>query len=467
MTNPPTGEPFGGADAVPVELEPHEAAAGVDKTVTLPGGRTSTVRIPSGVTDNVVLRLPDVNVSDADMSDPDAPTDLLIRVLIKPSGPVYATYPPTSAPPGLPAPAAMTDLPTGTTGFPATAPPGSWTPPAQPPTGPAPVNRGLIAGVVAGVIVLLLLCCGGGGYLATRIGGKNTSANANATDASTRSAAPSPTKPPVSPEEYSKILAGVDAALGPAIQQVAAGHNPEEVSLAVSAMRAVAMMQASVLGQTGPPEQVKSAHDDFIVAMGAFATTLDGIGDAAQGHAICSGSAAMARLSSALSADQLSKAAQAYVAQDPAHAYKVGTFLPGPSAEQNRRLGNGTFVKKGNRTGAGTLKIDNGGTTEDTAISLVPANTKTTSFTVYVHAGGSFTVRGIRDGTYQVNLTTGVDWDPAAPGFSRSCAFSRFTDPIEFKTTSRQYTEWEITMNASTGGNARTDDVAPQDFPTA
>jgi hypothetical protein len=96
----------------------------------------------------------------------------------------------------------------------------------------------------------------------------------------------------------------------------------------------------------------------------------------------------------------------------------------------------------------------------------VPANTKTTSFTVYVHAGNSFTVSGIRDGTYQIYLTTGVDWDPDAPGFSRNCGFTKFADPFEFTTSSNQYTEWTITLKASVGGNARTDEVPPGDFPT-
>src|SRR5262249_2035604 len=119
MTNPPTGDLFGGADALPVELEPHEAATGVDKTVTLPGGRTVTVRVPSGVTDNMVLRLPG-----ADISDPAAPKDIFLRVRIKPSGPAYPIYPPTSAPPGF-SPGAPPGSPIpGGAGYPTSGAPG-------------------------------------------------------------------------------------------------------------------------------------------------------------------------------------------------------------------------------------------------------------------------------------------------------------------------------------------------------
>jgi len=162
----------------------------------------------------------------------------------------------------------------------------------------------------------------------------------------------------------------------------------------------------------------------------------------------------------------LRTAAQAYAKADAAHAYKIGIFLPAPVAEQNRRLGNGTFVKKGTRNGSGKLKIDNSGATEDAAISVVPANTKASAFTVYVTAGQTYTVSGVKDGTYQIYLTTGTDWDPAAPGFSRKCAFEKFADSFQFTTTSRQYTQWTITLQASTGGNAQTDNVNPGEFPT-
>src|SRR6266487_4269867 len=108
MTNPPTGDHFGGADALPIELESHEAAAGVDKTIALPGGRTFTIRIPPGVTDNMVLRLPG-----ADTSDPSGPKDIFLRVLVKPpvggGAPVFSPplpppgpTPPPWAPPGTP-----------------------------------------------------------------------------------------------------------------------------------------------------------------------------------------------------------------------------------------------------------------------------------------------------------------------------------------------------------------------------
>ena len=79
MTTPLTGD-FLGDSPVIVELEPHEAAAGAEKTVVLPrGDRTVTIRIPPGVSDNTVLRLPGI-----DSSEPSAPRDVLLRVRVRP-----------------------------------------------------------------------------------------------------------------------------------------------------------------------------------------------------------------------------------------------------------------------------------------------------------------------------------------------------------------------------------------------
>jgi hypothetical protein len=317
----------------------------------------------------------------------------------------------------------------------------------------------------------VLVLCGGGAYLATSGNDKNnkTSADASATGTATKGGAtssPTPAKPPVSPEEYTQVLAAVDAAVGPAFQKVVAGRNPAELGTALDALRTTTMEQLSTLDKTSPPELVKQAHGDMVTALGAFATTVNDTSTAVKNGEVCAGSTALSRITNASSANMIRTALQSYAKLDPAHAYKIGYFLPAATAEQNRRLGNGTFVKKGTRNGSGKLKIDNTGGADDAAISVVPNNTKATAFTVYVMAGQSYTVSGVRDGTYQIYLTTGADWDGGANGFSRKCAFEKFADTFDFKTTSSQYTQWTITLQTSIGGNARTDDVNPGDFPT-
>src|SRR5690242_6463542 len=130
MTNPSAGEPTG--YEVLVELESAEATSGAEKALSLPDGRTFTIRTPPGVTDNMLLRLPG-----ADQADPQAPRDIFLRVRLKPAsdaplpGP-FAPVPPAGGfgPPtggyGMPP---VSGPPTG--GF---APPMSGPPVSGPPT---------------------------------------------------------------------------------------------------------------------------------------------------------------------------------------------------------------------------------------------------------------------------------------------------------------------------------------------
>jgi len=111
------------------------------------------------------------------------------------------------------------------------------------------------------------------------------------------------------------------------------------------------------------------------------------------------------------------------------------------------------------------LKVSNDGP-KDTAVSLVLAGETTPRLTVYVHGKSSFTARGITDGNYAVFTTAGVDWDPAMRVFSRDCEFTKFKDPLEFKTNSSTYTEWTITLSPSESGNAPVEDVDADTYPT-
>jgi hypothetical protein len=123
------------------------------------------------------------------------------------------------------------------------------------------------------------------------------------------------------------------------------------------------------------------------------------------------------------------------------------------------------MVKKGTLNGSGEFTVNNSGSPTDVVVSLVPNGAKVAAFTVYVSAGKTFKVKKVKDGSYQVYMATGVDWDAGAAGFTRSCEFEKFADIFDFKTANRQYTTWEITLKASVGGNAETDSVDPGDFP--
>jgi hypothetical protein len=135
-------------------------------------------------------------------------------------------------------------------------------------------------------------------------------------------------------------------------------------------------------------------------------------------------------------------------------------------AEQDRRLDNGQFVRPGSRTGRGELTIDNGGD-KDAVISL--AMNKSPAFAVYVRNGSKYTVKGIRDGTYEIFFTTGADWDSQNRTFTRDRTFQRFDDTLNFTTTKTateiRWRTWTITLHSVPGGTANASEVNPNDFP--
>ncbi len=389
------------------------------------------------------------------------------------SGPPTGGFgmPPTLGPPtgGFGAPP-VSGPPTGgfaapgypaTGGFPA---PGAWPPPASP---APPSGRGKLFALIAGAAVLVLLV--GGGAIALAASSSNskgkkpgsTVANGTGTTAS-----PSAAAPPMTPEAYTQLLSGVDAAITPALQKALTGKNPTAIADAAETLYTTTMTEVSELDKATPPAEVKQAHSDLVSALGAFAQAAEDLAGASKNGDVCGGSSALSTLSNSPSVGQVRTAADSLAKLDPGHIYKVGAFLPKATPAQNRRLNNGQYIKKGNRGGSGKLKIDNTGAPTDAAISMTPINSKAAAFTVYVRAGTSYTVSGVRDGNYQIYLTSGSDWDPGIPGFAFKCDFSKFADTFQFSTTRTQYTQWTITLKAAVGGNAQTDTVNPGDFPT-
>jgi hypothetical protein len=149
-----------------------------------------------------------------------------------------------------------------------------------------------------------------------------------------------------------------------------------------------------------------------------------------------------------------------------APADKLSLALPAAAKTATHRLPNGHFVLSGRRGGRGTLTIDNGGDS-DAVITLAKGSRPIVS--VYVRKDKKYTVSGIRDGSYKVFFTGGVDWDGKARRFARECAFQQFDEKLAFRTTSTateiRWSTWEISLQPVAGGTARTSDVDPGDYP--
>ena len=205
---------------------------------------------------------------------------------------------------------------------------------------------------------------------------------------------------------------------------------------------------------------MNSAHQQFISALDNIWPVIESTWDGS----ICGGSSALSYIGSSSEAAQVRTTAKALAAADAAHPYTIVDFVPPATPNANRQLGSGTVVKK-NTSGANVLKVENKQST-DVVVSLAPANSTAAVLMMYVRAGQTGTAKGIHDGSYNVFVTSGSDWDTGARSFTRDCEYRRFTDTIDLTSTSRQYTVETLTLGAGSDGNAF---VTPSDsgsFPT-
>lgn len=334
-------------------------------------------------------------------------------------------------------------------------------PPAPPPTAatpPPPARRrgrwilltsGLLIVLLALAVVPTLLQGGDDGRSGSPGGGAGPSGGSAA-----------PVVPASSPEEYQQVLTTLDSTLAESMRKLSSARTAPTVRNAADAMALAVDAETEKLRGLTPPEAVATAHERLVTALDGFSAALS----SGSTEGVCSGSSATARISRETAVNELRAAAQALGTADPAHAYRVGTALPKVAKDPNRRQSNGRYLKRTASNGSGQLKIKNGGGT-DGVISIVAGNAKQPTVAVYLRGKQSFTVRGVRDGTYHIYVTTGTDWDPAAKTFSRDCTFARFDDTFKFSTTSTTYTVWELTVSTVAGGNATATEVGADEFP--
>jgi hypothetical protein len=411
-----------------VELEPNDVFADAVKPVFLPwSGQFVTIMVPAGTPDGTVLRIPGLGLPAVAGGPPqDGHVQVRVRPATAPAGPL-----PSPSPYGPPQGVAVP-------------------PPQGVGAGPTRRNR-IIGGVVAAV--LLATCCG-----VARLFSGDDSGTDSAPNGRPLVGAPAPGTAPVAPEKYQALLTKADATLLAGFRTLGTARSPKGVKASAAGLTSALDAQSKVLLAVAPPTAVASAHSDLVAALSDLGGALPGTGS----NAVCLGPAATSKVSQAAAADRVRAAARALATADPAKAYKFGAFVPKETKDANRRLGNGTFIKRG-RGGSGELEIANG--SRDAVISIVRNGAKTPTTRVYVRGGKSFTVSGIKDGTYQIFMTDGQDWDPELKAFSRGCAFQRFDDPLKFTTTSGSYSIWKITVTKSVGGNASSSEVDPDAFP--
>ena len=462
-----TGDP--GFNSAVIEVPQAEAAAGTSRTVWSPTHGPLTVGVPPGTVDGAVVWV-------------QSPTAGNVAVTIRVSSPFPSPQPypgpGASAPPGpgYPPPPGQ---PHPGQPFPGQSHPGQSYPgqpfpgqphpgqpfPGQPfagqpqgfggPPQAAPSNtrrNSIIGGTLA--VLLALGCCG---IVRVFTGGDDDSPQAGtrngvAGNAPTAAAA-------VSPEQYGQLLAASDTAIAPSFRKLNTGDSAAFAKAAPAAAAAI-RAEAGKLRATRPPAGAAAAHGQLTLQLESLGDMVD---ESAGARQECPAASPWSTVLTSGWADGIREDARKLASADP--KYKFGTFLPPAPKDQKRRLKNGTFVQRGNASGRGHLKIKNGA--DDTTVSLVPTKGKKPKpvLTVYVRGGGSFTAKGIRDGTYRVYTASGEDWNKARKGFTRDCSFSKFDDTFKFSTTSFSASIWTITLTPVVGGNASTSNVDPNAFP--
>ncbi|MEV0381346.1 hypothetical protein [Nonomuraea sp. NPDC050643] len=140
----------------------------------------------------------------------------------------------------------------------------------------------------------------------------------------------------------------------------------------------------------------------------------------------------------------------------------VRTPQTAASATAAARPRNGKILYDRISGGIGLLKIKNG-TSRDGVVALVRGKTKAIS--IYVRARSTATIKDVRDGTYRVYFTTGYAYNTSKGRFTRSATYQRFDSKLKYRTTSTYRPGWSLTINPVKGGNARTTQVNPKDFP--
>ena len=459
-----TGDP--GYSSAVIEVPQAEAATGTTRSVWSPTHGQLNVVVPPGTVDGAVVWV-------------QSPTAGNVAVTVRVSSPFPPPQPyPTQAYPGQPQPGQpQPGAPGPGQGYPPPGYPPQGQPfpgqpfpgqpfpgqpfPGQPfPGQPAPAaprhtrRNAVIGGSL--VVLLALGCCGIIRVFGAGDDDSPTAGNRNGV-AATGSGGPTATGP-LTPEQYVQTLAASDAAIGASFSKLKSTDSAAFAKAAPAAASAI-RAEADKLRATQPPAGAAAAHGQLTLELESLGDMVDETASAKQE---CPAASPYTTVLQSGWADGIREDAKKLAAADP--TFKFGTFLPAAPKEQKRRLKTGTFLNRPDG-GSGHFKIKNGA--DDTTVSLVPTKGKKPKpvLTVYVRGGGTFTAKGVRDGTYRVYTASGEDWDKAKKGFTRDCSFSKFDDTFKFTTTSFSASIWTITLTPVVGGNASTSDVDPNAFP--
>ncbi|MDF2707072.1 MAG: hypothetical protein K0R62_2724 [Nonomuraea muscovyensis] len=291
-------------------------------------------------------------------------------------------------------------------------------------------------------------------------GGMAGGPGAPSADGPSASAAPSVSA--LAPEAYKGELEPRHKAMAGALKSVVGAGSVKSLNSRLEKAGEELDGAATALAALSPPEQVRPQHDAYVSSLREFATGLSAAAGRVGSRDLCTSSAVLTDLD-----DQLKALDKAGEALQDAGDYPADVVTVKAKNKQSRRLGNGTFIRRGGLGGRSSLQIHNGDS-RDAVVTLVRGKTKALS--VYVRKKAKYKIQGVGDGSYKIYFTHGVDWDGKSRAFTRDCGFERFQETVKFKTTYTatriRWHDWRITLHAISGGNAKTTGVDPEDFPS-
>lgn len=274
-------------------------------------------------------------------------------------------------------------------------------------------------------------------------------------------ASSSPSASGLTPEAYKGELGTRHDAMLAAIKAMADARNVQVLNQRVDKAEQALSGAADALGALTPPDAVRAQHEAYVTSLRDFAAELGSTAGKVGSRELCTSSAVLTDLG-----DQLTALDQAGEALQSAGDFPADVVTVKAGGKQSRRLKNGAFIRKSSLGGRSSLEIDNGGA-RDAVVTVMKGGSK--AFSVYVRKRAKFKIKGVRDGSYKIYFTHGVDWDGKKKTFTRDCSFERFQKSVTFKTTVTAtqilWHDWRITLHAISGGNARTSPVDPGDFP--
>jgi hypothetical protein len=270
---------------------------------------------------------------------------------------------------------------------------------------------------------------------------------------------------------YQDRLTQLDRRLGDALALVGQARDLDVLEQATLGAASVASAEGEQTRVDPGNPAVTQANAALADGLSQFGRELGYLSQQVHDHEICTGPAVMDMIATAPSMPALRAVASGLALPGTdGRTYRWGTSLPPRPADLSRppaRLANGAVLAD-HRTpeaGDGELELRNEGT--DGAVVLL-SRAGALLVSMAVAPGKSATADGIPDGDYELDYTSGTDWDPNLGAFGRGCTFRRFTEPASFQSVPADggvsYTVRTVVIRSGPA-DAATVDIAPGELP--